>query len=129
MPMIECQLAATIRVTGFGRAENSLLVFSRRRTIERRNGIMNSGVRHNDAQKLRKPVGPGARTILFTSAFSVLALFFFWKLAHSDPAGTDNFAGQAAHGTFEFMAAACSLYLLWKGKLDRTLPLDWIVSA
>jgi len=68
-----------------------------------------------------------ATKLLVASEIAIFAIFFLVAFLNLNERA--DIAGRAALGGFEFCGAAVSLYLLSKGRLDKTSLLDWLCSA
>jgi hypothetical protein len=68
-----------------------------------------------------------ATKLFIVSGIAIFAIFFLVAFLNLD--GRSDMAGRAALGGFEFCAAAVSMYLLSKGKLDKVSLIDWLCCA
>jgi len=69
-----------------------------------------------------------ATKLLFVvSGIAIFAIFFLVSFLNLDERA--DMAGRAALGGFQFCGAAVSMYLLSKGRLDKSSLLDWLCSV
>jgi hypothetical protein len=68
-----------------------------------------------------------ATKLLVVSGIAIFGIFFLVAFLNLNERA--DIAGRAALGGFQFCGAAVSLYLLFKGKLDKSTLLDWLCSA
>jgi hypothetical protein len=74
-----------------------------------------------------EPSGMRAIKLLFASEVIVFAIFFLDAFTHLDE--KVDIGGRSAHGAFEFLGVAASLYLLTRGRSGKASLLDWLSCA